>query len=286
MGESIMDALYKKHAKGRIASIKIVKELQLCSCDAVWTDAGVTVVASADAAVLREGAASAKLHIEDAFVPGDVGYGDTPDALNIATGGYNYMAYEVRSSVVRALGDFTIGLDEDAAYGSPESGGRESEDIPAIPVADTWYTVLVPLTAGQMALTSVDSVGITAVVDPGHTDLYIDNIRLLQIEITGDVQITLPTLHTFGNDGTQVADLFLLPFESELISSTPMPVAVESVPFWREGLATEADYGDEQGHAYLDVLDYWDNEPRKMIALGLLRDGLGVGDEIALEVVE
>jgi hypothetical protein len=279
-----------KAANWRTSSIAIEKELVLCDCETAWTQAA-NVTATADATYFREGLKSAKMAFAAGFTTGIAAYGDSAsDALNLATAGYTHIAYEVRSSTVRAAGAFTLGLDNAANFATAEGAGKASQAMPAIPVADTWYTVCQALSAAQLALTSVDSVGVTAVTDPGTSDLYIDNIRLLKIVTAGDQVITIPEIHSAGNTNgaDNWVDLFIFPFESKALSSNPAPVTMRFIPYrattagsWA---ATDAAQGSPPRHA---VGDYFDGEPRAYTAMAIRRsDVLTSPSVIEIEVME
>ena len=280
---------------GPSASVKIDKELQICDCLDVWTDPGVTVTASADATYFREGTTSALLHMEAALTTGIVGYDTGSLANNDLSGGdYSHIAFEVRSSIARAAGDFQIGFDDSATFNTAYGAGVRVVDLPAIPaatVANPWYTVCLPLSAGQLALTSVSSVGIWAILTQLnlHSDLYIDNIRLMRIVPTGDAAITIPTIHSVenANGDTDRVTLFAFPFKSRLLATNPAPLALELVPFRGEAAGAWAATDPEQGHVYLETTEYLDDSPRSYTALAIKRATELTGvQKITLEVLE
>jgi len=297
--------VFGKAANWRTAAVKIDKELQICECLDVWTDVGGTVTASADATYFREGTTSAKLVLDTTLATGMVAYDTGSLADNDLSGGdYTHMAFEVRAKVAIAAGDFQIGLDDSATFNTAYGAGVRFVDVPAVPAfttADPWYTVCVPLSgvagvSGQLALTSVSSLGIWAIADQTgiENELYLDNFRLLRILPTGDEEITVPTIHSVGNTNgdTSRIDFLIFPFESSRLSSNAMPLAVELIPFRAAGTdAAQAGQWSsadaEQGHIELDAGDYLDDAPRSYTALAIKRATELTGvQKLCLEVVE
>lgn len=205
--------------------------------EAAWTPAA-NVLATVDYTYRVVGKASAHLHIEDAFgSTGTVAYVTIAQgALNLATIGVTQIALRVRSSIARAAGAFTVGLDSSATFGGTESGTKESVALPAIYQPHQWVRVVLNLTTAQKALTPV-TVGLTAAVDPGHSELYIDDVQLLMpASLGGGLAID-------GNSITLPVDMLLPPDVVEWDGSALVGPKTEAeldliCPGWRTATGT------------------------------------------------
>lgn len=215
---------------GRTASVRMSEDITH-TCEAAWGSAGLiaNVTTTADATVYKIGAKSAKHIVATAFTTGNIAWSTTgAAAINFATEGYTHVKMWVQASAVIAAGSLTFGLDNAVDFSTAEGAGHRSVALPAIPAANTWYRVIIPLTANQMALTSVDSFGLTVAVDlstTGNVTVYVDDVRFCKYEVEADDPITLPSVCSFDNanaDGINT-DVFELPFHAEHISSGELP---------------------------------------------------------------
>jgi len=143
-------------------------DLVVDSCDSAWT-AKANVTATEEGTIKKEGTASAKLVIADAFTTGLVA---THDFSAIDISGHNSISFWIRSTANINKGVLQLVYDEDAACASPS----QSTDIPALK-ANTWTKVSLSLSAAAADRNAVISVGINAVSDPGAVTIYVDDIR-------------------------------------------------------------------------------------------------------------
>lgn len=140
----------------------------ISSCDTAWTGSA-NVTATAEATDKKEGDASAKLAIADAFTTGLIAYKDV-SSMDLSS---HYSArLWIKSDTDLAAGALQLLLDDTAACASP----LETIDLPAITAANGWTRVQLKL-ANPSALTAVISVGLKATVDPGIATVYADLVE-------------------------------------------------------------------------------------------------------------
>ncbi len=225
------------------------------TCEVIWGSNGavgnVTTTAATDH--YKIGTKSAKHVIAAGFTTGIVAWDTTATAaINFATAGYTHVKFWVQASVALAAGVLTFGLDNAVDFSTAEGAGHRSTNIPAIAVASTWYRIIIPLTANQMALTSVDSFGITAASDPGAVTVYIDDVRFCKYDQVGDEAITLPSVCALNNtdqDGINT-DVWQLPYRSHEITVHKLPVDLP-VTYYDGAQSTWASTDKLRGTEYL-----------------------------------
>lgn len=146
------------------------------TCENAWT-AAANVTATASTSSYREGTASANLVIASGFTTGLVAY----KALGGPT---DYSAYQqisllVRSSINVAAGVLQLKLCSDAAGATPV----DTISLPAI--ASGHWTPVVVDTAAALG-SSIQSVALYAVSDPGSVTVNLDNIIACKASAAAD----------------------------------------------------------------------------------------------------
>lgn len=121
-------------------------------------------------------AGQVKLHIEDAFATGLLAYKDFA-AQDWSATGKRAISFLITSSVNLAAGVLSIVYDEDSGCVSTS----ESLVIGALK-ANVQTRVIMSMTAASAARDAVISVGLNAVTDPGHIDVWIDDIKITTLE--------------------------------------------------------------------------------------------------------
>lgn len=154
-----------------MASIELRYENAIVDdCEDVWNElVDADVTASADSAVKKVGAYSAKFVCAAGLAAGDIIATEAISSSNF-TDMIGVVCW-VRSTVALSAGDIDFMLDDTAQCASP----LESIDIPAISV-DTWTRVFVPFVT-PANLTAVISIGLKMIVDKGAFTFYVDDIR-------------------------------------------------------------------------------------------------------------
>lgn len=142
-------------------------EVVVDDAETVWTPSA-NVTAALDAADYKVGSNSVKLSVADAFATGLVAYHDRA-AIDLSS--YKYIRMWIKSSLARVAGDLQLLLDDTAGSISP----LESIDIPALSPG-VWTELTLEL-ANPSLLTAVISVGLKAVVDPGISDIWVDDVK-------------------------------------------------------------------------------------------------------------
>ncbi|MBE3039939.1 MAG: hypothetical protein IMZ62_14165 [Chloroflexi bacterium] len=260
----------------RSCSVQL-SEIITSTCEADWTDlANVTL--THDATVHKVGTNSVKMIIAAGLAAGGtVGYGPcAPVNINLATAGYTHIKFWIYADAAQAAGAFAIGL----AEGADDTSAEYCANIPALPVLNTWYRVLLPLTAAQLAFTSVSTIVLKAVANPATPTIYLDDIRLCNYDLSGDDGITMPDVTT------QDGETFEFPFTSRLINVYSLPQAVELT--WYQGTAGEWTSSDVVcGTTSLAASQTAaDLERQATSVIALLGADLAAGEKLKLEVVE
>ena len=238
-----------------------MSELIIDTAEDVWTTGdGANVTPKAETDTYKVGSKCAELAIGADFptagtVPKVVGYTATDSTVNLnadvgpdATyaARYNYAKFWMKSSRATTAGFFQFGLDNANTFNTAVGVGHRNWDIPALPVANTWYRVIIPIprtVTDNTELASVDGVGITATADPGTCTIWIDDIRLCRYEFGGDEDITLPSISTVAGE------VFQMPFRTQFVTVHQLPVDVKLQYFLGTNVdthvATDTDMGIE-----------------------------------------
>jgi len=156
----------------------------ISNCDSAWT-ASANVTCTADTTIYRTSTGSAKHAVAAGFTTGKVAY--------LALGGaQDYSAYQgvtfwfFVSSTTLASGVLTLDLCSDTTGSTPV----DTFAIPAISQASQWVGVYVD--KGSALGSSIQSISINAISDPGTINLYIDNIST--VKAAGDDALNLQSL--------------------------------------------------------------------------------------------
>lgn len=153
------------------------------TCDVIWT--GVTnSVASISTTIRKQGTGCAQLAVAAAFTTGVLGYHVT-GALDLSS--KQQISFWIRPSIAIAAGCLQIELCSDTAGATPVN----TFNIPAIPVGARW-TVLT-LDFGSALGSSIQSVRLNALTDPGTVNILIDNIIACKAPSAAD-SLTLNSL--------------------------------------------------------------------------------------------
>ncbi len=270
-----------KAANYRTATAKIEAPTALNTCEGDWTsdDADVSVD-HPSTPTPRAGSYCSEIAIGETFARTG-GLAAHAAVASVDMSGCSHLLCEIQVTAAIPAGAIQIGVD-DASDGAT----AEWLDVPAL-AADTWTTLQLPLSAAILLITDADAVALNVVSLSDALTVYLDNIRAAKITCTGDVPITIPSSHTVGNDGTDLVELLAFPFESSRLSSNPMPVDVELVPFHGEEVGYNATTDEEQGHMYIDSSEYLDDAARSFTAVAIQHaTELTSTDKIVLEVIE
>lgn len=136
-------------------------------CETAWT-ASANVTATADT-TRKQGSFSNKMVVAGAFTTGVIAY----SALGAVTdfSAYQQISFWIRSSVAIAASVLQIQLCSDVAGAVPVNSMTIT-----LPIARTSQWHVMTIDNGAALGSSIQSVNITALSDPGATDLYLDNI--------------------------------------------------------------------------------------------------------------
>ena len=143
--------------------------LLIDDCEAAWDEyVQANVTSTADGAVKKIGAASAKMAVADAAAVGRLA---THDIGPFDLTPYKYIRAWIYSSIILSSGDISVLLDNHASCVSPE----KDLDIGDIP-ATTWTQVTLDM-GDTSGLGAVISIGIDMDIDKDIFDFYIDQVR-------------------------------------------------------------------------------------------------------------
>ncbi len=189
-----------------------LNEIVVNDCETEWTDVDAECASSLDtgAAYHKVGTYANKCTLS-ATAAGICAYGDTPNATNGSL--YTHVKLWIYSSLALTAGDFQVGASNSADF----STGQEYVDVPAV-AQNTLTRVIIPLSAGIKALTSIDSIGLKLVADLGAVNIWIDDIRFCNYDLSGDDPITLPAATAL--DG----EIVLLPWLARNLTFHQLPV--------------------------------------------------------------
>jgi hypothetical protein len=259
------------------ASMRLTESIEHTG-EAAWTQVDAQCTVTADAAVYKIGAKSAKMAMAAGAAAGVQAWGQVVNNnTNMVTSGWDHIKFWIQASAALATGDFQIGL-SDAAAGT----GGEFVDIPAAPVLGVWYRMTLALSAAQKALTSVSSVQLKMIVDK-TIDIYIDDVRLCKYDGSGDAIIPLE-VSTFNNanaDGIQ-SEMWLLPQAEKHVSVYYLPQNLTLTYYMGTPgaySASDSIYGTSYLRIYQTVIDM----ARPCTAL-LLRPGADLVTSEAFEI--
>ena len=162
---------HNKIAKANTSTLVWDEKNTIENCDDAWDETAnpTGVTNSADVDDKKEGTASHKSVMTVDAVVGLIATEVIPSTNMTA---FEKLRLWVKSSIVLAVGDFQICLDDTAACASP----IKTLDIPAITVADTWTEVEIAL-GDASGLTAIISIGLKMVVDKGAMTIRLDHVR-------------------------------------------------------------------------------------------------------------
>jgi len=176
--------------------------LVLSDCDTVWTAADGNVTVSLETNDKKEGSASVKLTIADAFTTGNIAYYDLETTADLSRESQVRLWLKPSSNINANV--LQLVLDDTAGLGSP----LETINITAL-TANTWNLVTVDL-ANPLNDTAIASVGLKAASDPGAVTLYVDlvetpeQVRMVKFVVANAVNgepVDLTTTSDSDKDG-------------------------------------------------------------------------------------
>jgi len=139
-----------------------------------WNEiVNANVTSTADAAVKKVGAASAKFVVAVGAVAGELLAAEAMSALDLSL--YDQIKLWALSSVTTTAGQLQLLLDDTAASASPVV----ALDLPALTAA-TWAHCVLPYNAALAGLKNIISIGIKQVADLGVFTLNLDDVRAEQ----------------------------------------------------------------------------------------------------------
>ncbi|MCD6165408.1 right-handed parallel beta-helix repeat-containing protein, partial [bacterium] len=136
------------------------------TCDSAWT-ASANVTSTTDTSDKKEGTASVKFEIDDAFTTGTIAY-HTISSIDISE--YSNIKYWIKTSSSKNYGVFKLILDDTSDCSSP----LKEIDLPE--TRTFWENHYLNL-GDTSGLTNITCVGIKAVSDPGAITIRIDDIK-------------------------------------------------------------------------------------------------------------
>lgn len=145
------------------------------ACDVAWDElVDVDVTLTLDGTDYKVGSGSNKMVQAAGLAVGDILATDNIAALDLNTPGYTHLFCWAKSSVLTALGDYRILLDNHAQCVSPDA----QFNLPILE-AGVWKFCQLPLVAGAWAdLAAVISVGLKLQAnDPGAATIWLDHIE-------------------------------------------------------------------------------------------------------------
>lgn len=144
----------------------------LSECDTVWTTSGSNVSVSTDGSEYKEVTSSNKFVIDSAFTSGTIAY------YNVGSASLDVTYAKQVSCWIRSSADLNAGVLQLTLCGSRNGvTAIETLDMPVL-AANTWTEAIVALNdPGASALSSIDSVALTAASDPGAVTIHLDDVR-------------------------------------------------------------------------------------------------------------
>ena len=141
------------------------KTLNIDTCETAWT--GATNVTPTTTTTRKEGSNAVQLAVAAAFTTGLIGYKAT-GTLDLSA--YNNISFWMRTSIATAASTFRIDLCSDTAGATPV----HSFTIDTAFGANIWKPIT--FKNGSALSSSIQSVALTALLDPGTSNVLIDNI--------------------------------------------------------------------------------------------------------------
>jgi len=141
------------------------KTLNIDTCETAWT--GATNVTPTTTTTRKEGSNAVQLAVAAAFTTGLIGYKAT-GTLNLSA--YNNISFWMRTSIATSASTFRIDLCSDTAGATPV----HSFTIDTAFGANIWKPIT--FKNGSALSSSIQSVALTALLDPGTSNVLIDNI--------------------------------------------------------------------------------------------------------------
>ncbi len=157
---------YRIDANGALVS-PVISE-----CDTAWTSTGANVTVSTDASDYKEKTHSVKLTIADAFATGTFAYYNVGSrAMDLTYA--RQISLWIKPTIEQSAGNIILSLCTGTAAASP----TETFSMPLLP-ANVWTEAIVAFNSpGSGTLSSINSVAIAAIADPGAATILIDEIR-------------------------------------------------------------------------------------------------------------
>ncbi len=177
------------------------------NCEVSWT-ASANVTASTSSAQYKQGTVSASLVVASGFTTGLVAYRTLAGTLDLSA--YEQISLQFRSTLANVAGSLELRLCSDTV------GAVAVHTIPlmeAAGIANAWAMVVKDF--GAALSSSVASIAIYAITDPGSATLYIDNViackatsaadSLTHVSLIGKMTVGEPEWYPIMSiDGTTV----------------------------------------------------------------------------------
>lgn len=214
-------------------TLAAAKTLTIDNCDSAWTPS-TNVTATAQTSFRKQGTACAQLDVASAFTTGKVAFRAT-GTLNLSA--YQALSLWFRSSAAVAANTLRVDLCSDTLGATPV----HSFTIDRALTASTWAVLYKDF--GAALSSSIQSISVVALLDPGAVSVYLDNIiackpvgdadHLSHLTLIGKNSAGEPEWYPIGGiDGTTVT--LGGPCESYLSSNT--------IPNYRGTTETVATY--------------------------------------------
>lgn len=278
---SAMQAIAKEKTSAKSASCRF-NDIVVQACEAAWTQVDAACVVDVDATDFIKGTKCASFQVAPECVQGIQARAVTAtDGIDFS--GYTHLMFYIKSvDAASAAGVLKIGF-SDAA---DASGTEVYLSIPALPVADTWYRVILELSEALLALTSVSSAHLWLETASWAGTILLDDIRVGCYEMRGSEVITLPAIGTDTPATTGTDEIFVMPFACNSISIHELPVDAE-VTYYKGTAGTYSTSDTNGGSDYLFEGQSATDLARNFTAVKLrLASDLASGEHVSLLVKE
>lgn len=173
---------------------EILSDLLVEDCEDAWNEiVNANVTPTADAAVKKVGAASAKFVVAATAAAGELLAAEAiSPSLDLSP--YDQIKLWAQSSVTTTAGQLQLVLDDTAQSPSPVA----ALNLPALTAA-TWTHCVLPYDRTLVGLKSIISIGIKQVADIGAFTLNLDDVRAEQLwadVVQGGTTLKLDTANT------------------------------------------------------------------------------------------
>ena len=164
--------------------------LTVDNCETAWT-AAANVTATANSTNFRQGSASASMAVAGAFTTGLIAYKALGSAVNFS--GYQQLSFWIACNNAVAANTLTLSLCSDTAGAVPVN----TITIPSGSTSQGGYWSKVVVDTGGALGSSIQSVALNALLDPGTVTIYLDNIIACKAPSGAD-SLTLRSLISKG----------------------------------------------------------------------------------------